>query len=75
MPLLLFSGVRSTRVQMEERFPIDVRASLQEMGHQVEVIDAWSPAVGGAQGIRVDSQQGVLQGGADPRRDGYAVAW
>ena len=70
-----FHYCEGTRVEMEERFPIDVRASLQELGHKVDLIEAWSMGVGGAQGIRVNSQQGVLQGGADPRRDGYAVAW
>ena len=70
-----FYYCEGTRVQMEERFSIDARASLQELGHQVEIIDAWSPVVGGAHGIRMNAEQGVLQGGADPRRDGYAIAW
>ena len=28
---------------------------------------------GGAQGITVDQDSGALMGGADPRRDGYAI--
>jgi gamma-glutamyltranspeptidase/glutathione hydrolase len=31
--------------------------------------------VGGVQGIMVDPESGVLMGGADPRRDGYAIGW
>jgi gamma-glutamyltranspeptidase len=32
-------------------------------------------SVGGAQGIAVDGESGVFQGGADPRRDGVAMGW
>ena len=38
------------------------------------MIDDWSWVVGGGQGIRRDPESGALQGGADPRRDGYALA-
>jgi gamma-glutamyltranspeptidase len=27
------------------------------------------------QGIMVDPESGALMGGADPRRDGYAIGW
>ena len=57
---------------MEERFPVEARRALAKLGHEVEVLDPWTPGVGGAQGIAVDMEQGVFQGGADPRRDGYA---
>ena len=62
-------------VQMEERFPRHVRNALESIGHEVTVLDAWSRAVGGAQGISADQDQGTFQGGADPRRDGYALGW
>ena len=62
-------------VRMEERFPLQVRLKLEERGHEVNLIEAWSTAVGGAQGIEVDTERGVLQGGADPRRDGCALGW
>ena len=64
-----FSG---THVAMEERFPVEVRSALAGFGHQVELLNAWNPTVGGAQAIAVDAEHGVFQGGADPRRDGYA---
>jgi len=38
------------------------------------VIDDWSWIVGGGQGIIRDPESGALHGGADPRRDGYALA-
>ncbi len=62
-------------VKMEERFPLQLRRELQERGHEVEVIEAWSTIVGGAQGIMVDTEQGTFQGGADPRRDGAALGY
>ncbi len=64
-----------TRVEMEERFPPQVRQALERLGHNVQVLEAWSPVVGGAQGILVDVQTGAFHGGADPRRDGYAIGW
>ena len=57
---------------MEERFPIETRRALVELGHEVEVLEPWTAALGGAQGIVADTAQGVFQGGADPRRDGFA---
>jgi gamma-glutamyltranspeptidase len=30
---------------------------------------------GGGHGIMVDPDSGALMGGADPRRDGYVIAW
>ena len=44
-------------------------------GHSVEIIDDWSPIVGGAQGIKLDKENNVFYGGADPRRDGVAIGW
>jgi gamma-glutamyltranspeptidase/glutathione hydrolase len=57
---------------MEERFPVETRRALIDLGHEVEVLDPWSAALGGAQALAADAQQGVFQGGADPRRDGFA---
>ncbi len=62
-------------VQMEERFPLHVRRALENRGHEVDVLKAWSTAVGGSQGIQFDAGQGVFQGGADPRRDGQALGY
>ena len=42
--------------------------------HQVNVIDDWSWIVGGGQGLMRDPESGALMAGADPRRDGYALA-
>jgi len=60
---------------MEERFPIQVRVALEAIGHNIAVWDGWSMRVGGAHPIQFDDGQGVMYGGADPRRDGYAVGY
>jgi len=65
---------RDRLVDIEGRIPPETREALAARGHQVNVIDDWSWVVGGGQGIRRDPESGALQGGADPRRDGYALA-
>ena len=62
-----------TRVYMESRVPEVIRSGLVRRGHQIDVVDAYSHVTGGAQGIAVDQESGALMGGADPRRDGYAI--
>ena len=70
-----FRCVQGYQIEMEERFPRHVRRALEDKGHDVGVVEAFSMSVGGCQGIRVDTDAGVFQGGADPRRDGFAIGW
>ena len=63
------------QVEMEERFSSHVRRALEEKGHEVTIVQPFSWSVGGAQGLQVDPESGVFHGGADPRRDGYAIGW
>ena len=65
---------RDRLVDVEGRILPETREGLAARGHQVNVVDDWSWIVGGGQGIRRDPESGALQGGADPRRDGYALA-
>lgn len=62
-------------VEMESRFSDNVHSDLINKGHIVDVIEPWSRGVGGAQGIMIDKESGAFNGGADPRRDGYALGW
>ena len=62
-----------TRVYMESRVPAAARRALENRGHRIQALGDWSAAVGGAQGITVDPESGAFMGGADPRRDGYAI--
>ena len=59
-------------LQVEQTIPASVRSSLSGFGHKV--VDAESPH-GGGQGIVIDWENGVLQGGSDPRKDGMAAGY
>jgi gamma-glutamyltranspeptidase/glutathione hydrolase len=65
---------RDRLVDAESRIPEGTRAELGRRGHQINVIDDWSWVVGGGQGLARDPESGALMAGADPRRDGYALA-
>jgi len=65
---------RDRLIDVESRIPAETRAGLGERGHNVNLIDDWSWIVGGGQGIVRDPESGALMAGADPRRDGYALA-
>ncbi|HEY8601246.1 MAG TPA: gamma-glutamyltransferase [Thermomicrobiales bacterium] len=67
----VFAG---TELHLEGRFPEEVRADLVALGHGVKVIEDWSWSVGGGHGILIDPDTGTRYGGADPRRDGVALA-
>lgn len=62
-------------VDAETRIPADVLAELELLGHEFNRLGDWSAWVGGGQGILIDEETGSFMGGADPRRDGYALGW
>jgi len=65
---------RDRLVDAESRIPEATREALSRRGHEMHAIDDWSWIVGGGQGIARDSESGAWMAGADPRRDGYALA-
>ncbi|MEA2528955.1 MAG: gamma-glutamyltranspeptidase / glutathione hydrolase [Thermomicrobiales bacterium] len=67
--------MEGNKVIAEGRIAADVVAGLNARGHLVEMQPDFSMAFGGAQGIMVDPDNGTFSGGADPRRDGYAIGW
>ena len=62
-------------VDVETRIGEDVLHELTQMGHLLNRLGPWNAGVGGGQGIMVDPESGGFMGGADPRRDGYALGW
>jgi gamma-glutamyltranspeptidase/glutathione hydrolase len=62
-------------VAIEGRVPDAVVAELERRGHHVERLPDYTWLVGGMHGIYRDPETGIMLGGADPRRDGYAVGW
>jgi gamma-glutamyltranspeptidase/glutathione hydrolase len=60
---------------IEGRFPLEVVEALGRMGHTVEIGNDWLTTMGYAQGIVFDQDNGVMQGGSDPRAEGVAAGW
>ena len=61
-------------LQLESRFPDQVRKGLAAKGHELQLLGDWAEVTGGAQAIAID-RNGVYSGGADPRREGYAAGY
>ena len=52
-------------LRIEDRVPANVRDALAARGHKIEVRPSWSE--GRVLGVQINTQTGVLAGGADPR--------
>ena len=65
---------RDRLIDAEARIGAEIRDGLAQRGHEVNAIADWSWVVGGGQGVMRDPASGALMAGADPRRDGYALA-
>ena len=59
-------------LMLERGYNDQVRDALKNIGHKVNVPD--SP-IGGGQAIKINWQQGVLEGASDPRKDGCAIGY
>jgi gamma-glutamyltranspeptidase/glutathione hydrolase len=62
-------------LRVEARVPEATRRALAERGYALEVLGDFTMRVGGAQAVLRDPETGWLAGGADPRRNGYAMGW
>ena len=60
-------------LSLEEGFAPELISGLKERGHKVKIVGRWS--FGAAQVIARDPATGTWMGGADPRREGYAIGW
>lgn len=65
----------ATTLRIEARVPEATRAALAARGYALELLGDWSMRVGGVQAVMRDPATGWLLGGADPRRNGYAMGW
>jgi gamma-glutamyltranspeptidase/glutathione hydrolase len=70
-----FRIYEDTRMQIEGRVPSTTRDELTSRGHDLELLGDYSMLVGGGQSVMIDSESGARLAGADPRRDGYALAY
>lgn len=70
-----FRLYEDTRMQIEDRVPLVIRDELTRLGHSLELVGDFNYAVGGGQGVMIHPHSGARMAGADPRRDGYALAY
>jgi len=54
--------------------PAEVRERLASLGHVIRDMPDFTPAAAGMCAIR-RLDPGTLEGGADPRRESYAIGW
>jgi len=59
---------------VEGRIAREVRDGLAQLGHAVRDLPDFTPAAAGMCAIR-ELDPGTLEGGADPRRESYAIGW
>lgn len=59
-------------MKVERGYSDAVRQGLSDLGHAVSIPDV---AIGGAQAIWIDHENGVLVGASDPRKDGAALGY
>jgi gamma-glutamyltranspeptidase/glutathione hydrolase len=62
-------------MQIETRVPSSVLTELARRGHLIEPVGEYNHIVGGGQSVMIDAESGARLAGADPRRDGYALAY
>ena len=68
-------GTRSRNMSLEGRISDEVVRELKRRGQPVQMVTDWNDNMGHANCIRVDREQGFLEGGADPRGDGAALGY
>lgn len=66
-------GEESKSLKLESRVRDGILNDLSRRGHDVQILEHFSQKMGHAQAIMIDSESGVLQGGADPRGEGLAI--
>ena len=61
-------------LMVESPYGADVMNELRRRGHRVSDIGVWNSITGGMEMIRLNAS-GVREAAADPRREGYALAY
>ena len=63
------------RLNIEARVPKKTIEKLKKMGYDMQVYPEWTSECGGACAIVPDKERSILMGGADPRRECYALGY
>jgi len=67
--------IRAMGMSLEGRISDEVVRELKRRGQPVQMVTDWNDNMGHANVIRVDHEQGFLEGAADPRGDGAALGY
>ncbi len=62
-------------LKIEARVPAETMARLEALGHVVEPWLAWQWQAGGVGAVAMNHETGVFSGGAETRRESYALGW
>lgn len=68
-------GTPSRNLSLEGRISDETVRELKRRGQPVQMVTDWNDNMGHAHAICVDREQGLLEGGADPRGDGAALGY
>jgi oxamate amidohydrolase len=68
-------GTPSRNMSLEGRISDEVVRELKRRGQPVQMVTDWNDNMGHAHAIRIDRENGFLEGGADPRGDGAALGY
>ena len=68
-------GASSNSLKVENRISKQVRATLAQQGHQLEVLSDFTDTMGHAGAIYIEPSTNVKFGGTDPRSDGAALSY
>jgi gamma-glutamyltranspeptidase/glutathione hydrolase len=63
------------RLSIEARLEATVGDALRGKGHKVHRWADWTALAGAVCAILIEPNTPVLSGGADPRREAYAIGW
>ena len=62
-------------IYLESRISLEVRQTLEAMGHTLTIREDYDNYFGGAQGLMILPRKRGMHGGADSRRDGYGAGY
>jgi gamma-glutamyltranspeptidase/glutathione hydrolase len=68
-------GYNPGRLNLEVDMPEGVIEEMRSLGHDVDVWPRYPASNAAVCAVKVDPQTGLRHAGADPRREGYALAW
>jgi gamma-glutamyltranspeptidase/glutathione hydrolase len=68
-------GARTRNMSLEGRISDEVVRELKRRGQPVQMVTDWNDNLGHASAIRVNREERLFEGGADPRGDGAALGY